>query len=550
MIVNKLKMLVLIMLLGSSVSAQIIDEHIIMDVAVYPETKINTAFSEYSPTYYFDGIAYVSASDTSVVDESIGEPFHNILCAIPDAGGEMHRIKPIDEINSPQHEGPLAFDAVRNIIYYTRVEVIRNKAVRRIYIDEENEISRPISFSGERDQVCHPTLNTTGDRMIFSADYGQGHMELYTARLSEDGWSDPKRIENIALDTFHNFFPFLVNDSTLVFSSDRPGGYGGYDLYITKNEETGWSEPELLPPPFNSSEDDLGLIMNPEGTKGYYASNRPGGQGKDDIYRWESDRSIFYDIKNYLSTYDITVRNKLNFEAVDGAEITITRLRDDAPLAQLRPGDNVLEIEKVEDMILAAADKDEHSKITLVTDVSGNEKAELFKKGTYAILTRAPGYDRHVLIYKTTPNEPINIMLEPIAEEEPTPEKEIIIPTVAGETVVFDNIYYEYNSSKIKEGAAQELDALYKAMRDNPDMMVQLAAHTDSRGPSSYNQQLSEKRAASAKNYLVKKGIHVDRIISVGFGESRLRNDCTDEVPCTEEEHRYNRRTEVKVLAF
>ena len=118
-----------------------------------------------------------------------------------------------------------------------------------------------------------------------------------------------------------------------------------------------------------------------------------------------------------------------------------------------------------------------------------------------------------------------------------------------GEIVVFDNIYYDKNSAAIKVGAAKELDALAKAMSSKEDMKIELSAHTDSRGTSSYNQELSLKRAISAKNYLVAKGILESRIKAYGNGEGNIRNQCTNGVKCSEEQHEYNRRTEVKILS-
>jgi outer membrane protein OmpA-like peptidoglycan-associated protein len=119
-----------------------------------------------------------------------------------------------------------------------------------------------------------------------------------------------------------------------------------------------------------------------------------------------------------------------------------------------------------------------------------------------------------------------------------------------GSVLVFDNIFYDYNSHDIKQGSAAELDQLVAAMVSNPSIKVQLSSHTDSRGESLYNQILSDKRAESAKSYLVNRGISESRVVAIGFGESRIRNRCEDGVKCTEEEHQFNRRTEVKIVEY
>jgi outer membrane protein OmpA-like peptidoglycan-associated protein len=117
-----------------------------------------------------------------------------------------------------------------------------------------------------------------------------------------------------------------------------------------------------------------------------------------------------------------------------------------------------------------------------------------------------------------------------------------------GTTIVLENIYYDFNKYYIRKGAAEELDVLRGLMYQYPSMVIELSAHTDSRGSTEYNQTLSEQRAIAAKDYLVNKGIAAERMTTVGFGESNPRNGCKDGVECSEAEHQYNRRTEVKVL--
>jgi outer membrane protein OmpA-like peptidoglycan-associated protein len=174
---------------------------------------------------------------------------------------------------------------------------------------------------------------------------------------------------------------------------------------------------------------------------------------------------------------------------------------------------------------------------------------------SYLVKTKSQKYEVNSMIIRPKKDlTDFTALMNPIAEPmevipivEPI-EPEIFIPVESGTTVVFDHIYYASNSAEIKAGAAKELDALIRVMKENPLMKVQLSAHTDSRGKELYNQVLSEKRAASAKAYLVKAGIESDRVFTLGFGESRLRNHCSEGVKCTNEEHRYNRRTEVTIL--
>ncbi len=117
-----------------------------------------------------------------------------------------------------------------------------------------------------------------------------------------------------------------------------------------------------------------------------------------------------------------------------------------------------------------------------------------------------------------------------------------------GSVIVLEDIYYDFNKFTIREDQASDLEALAQLMKAYPEMEVELGAHTDSRGTREYNLGLSLKRAESAKAFLVRRGIRPNRIKAYGYGETRLRNQCSDGVRCSDAEHQYNRRTEVKVI--
>ena len=111
-----------------------------------------------------------------------------------------------------------------------------------------------------------------------------------------------------------------------------------------------------------------------------------------------------------------------------------------------------------------------------------------------------------------------------------------------------DNIHYDLDKYDIRPDAKPELDRLVQFLKDNPEVRVELSSHTDSRASNEYNQKLSQNRANAARAYVISQGISPSRIVSVGYGESRLLNKCADGVPCSEEEHQLNRRTEMKVI--
>jgi outer membrane protein OmpA-like peptidoglycan-associated protein len=135
-----------------------------------------------------------------------------------------------------------------------------------------------------------------------------------------------------------------------------------------------------------------------------------------------------------------------------------------------------------------------------------------------------------------------NIILQPMSSEI------VRKPLKEGSVIILNDIYYDFGKSAIRKGAARDLELIAEMMKKYPSMMIELGAYTDSRGEADFNMQLSLRRAESAKNFLVQRGIQTSRIKTFGYGESRLRNHCTDGVECSEDEHAYNRRTEIRVI--
>jgi outer membrane protein OmpA-like peptidoglycan-associated protein len=127
-----------------------------------------------------------------------------------------------------------------------------------------------------------------------------------------------------------------------------------------------------------------------------------------------------------------------------------------------------------------------------------------------------------------------------------TPEARNILKE--GTTIYLEGIAYDFNKSAIRKGAARDLEALAALLKRYPSIQIEVGAHTDSRGTSEYNLALSQTRALYAQDFLIEQGVHPDRIFAKGYGETKLRNECSDGVACDERQHAYNRRIEVKVL--
>ena len=554
-----------------------INKDAIPSVKIYNEKSINTANLESSPAFVGDKIGFVYTDNKSkIFDKDIDEPYFELGYSTVNQDNSLQGRQIYNKrINSDLHEGPMSYDAHQNKLFFTRShkETRKIKGIEtdtfylRIMSADLNiakpEVS-PINLNVQNYSVCHPALTADGKTMIYASNKkgGMGGMDLYMAYFNGEEWTGSINIGSKINTEYNEIFPNILNDSILIFASNRTGGQGELDMYVSVLRNGSWDTPEILPAPLNSPFDDLGLIVRENGKSGYFASNRPGGNGKDDIYRFESALSVFSAEPVLMATTTVTILDKLTLEGIGFAKITLTPLDIDINNFTLSSYNvDMLSGRDPGDLILKLTPKKGKSYPEITTDSFGITTFQLKKAQKYLIKTSAPGYVETSLIYDYSIfGSAFNMVLEPEGEEDmtevggPAPEVKdqvdptsVNVPLEAGTVLVFDNIYYEYNSSVILRGAAEELDALARLMLLNPEVKVRLESHTDSRGAAPYNLQLSLDRANAARQYLTNLGVDEDRITIRGYGESKLRNECTDNVPCSESKHRYNRRTEVVI---
>lgn len=545
----------------------VIDTASMSKAEITDQATINTSNLEFSPFFYRDYIGFCYTPTSGDKDDEINEYFFDLCFSAEDIKGNLaKRADFVETINSEFHEGPAAFNPINGMLYFTRSwydkkrGTNRDTIVRKIYQSNSNggfsKVSL-VSISDEKYHSCHPTLSENGSTMIFSSNRpGSSKMDLYTTNLTNGLWSEPQNLGVSINSEANEVFPFLYRDSILFFSADKAEGNGGLDIYCSFNRDNTWTTPIILPSPFNSTFDDFGIIVTKDGRSGYMTSNRPGGKGKDDIYKFVCSTSILKaQAINIYADYHFTSLDKLSFEPIPGATITLTPLILSNELDIDQYDINLLGEENNGEIVVKLSPKKDKSLPPMITDSNGDVVFSLKKGKKYILTCSAPNHQNTNLLIDTKKSDAqFNIVMNPIetkVEEDTAINNQIadiVIPTKKGEVVVFNNIYYDYNSDLLLSGAVAELDALLKTMNEQPSMKVQLSAHTDSRGTTIYNQDLSMRRANSAKQYLVSRGIESSRIFAVGFGESRIRNHCTDTVTCTEAEHMFNRRTEVTVL--
>jgi peptidoglycan-associated lipoprotein len=310
-----------------------------------------------------------------------------------------------------------------------------------------------------------------------------------------------------------------MSEGTLYFSSNYYPGIGGFDIFKSTWNGSNWSTPENLGLPINSSTDDLFYKVSPGGDKAVLVSNRPDPQSKslksktccDDIY-FIDKRKLVID----LTTVVIDEKKK----PIKGAT------------AQL---------------IEIIADKE--GNFQSKTNTEGNEISHLLDKDkSYKVVVSKDGYFPAELQLNTVGITTDQSLKKEVILRVMPPESDIEIVTI-NEPIRLNNIYYDLDDDKILPDAEKDLMTLKGLMDKYPDMVIELGSHTDSRGDDAYNEKLSQRRSNSAKKWLVGKGISANRIVAKGYGEEMILNQCTNGEECTEEEHRFNRRTEFKIIA-
>jgi outer membrane protein OmpA-like peptidoglycan-associated protein len=324
-----------------------------------------------------------------------------------------------------------------------------------------------------------------------------GKTDIFFSDFRNGQWSIPENLGLKVNTQAEEMFPFIFQDSILYFASKGLLGIGGLDIYrINLNDPN--ATPENMGGPLNSEHDDFGLVRR--GNSGYFSSNRPGGKGNDDIYRF-----IYTEI---IPSYIVAIRavNGETKEIINNATITITDVSSGEFITTQKLKDSTQYYKTLENISYAAsAHHHEYFSGHLKFAVGAN-------------------LDVDTLFYEI-PLEKIEI----------------------GKAIELENIYYDLDKSDIRTDAAIELNKLVQLLLDNPGIIIELSSHTDSRGSDRYNQKLSQRRAESAVAYIISQGIPAEQITAKGYGEAKLVNQCSNGMKCSDEEHQKNRRTEFSV---
>ncbi len=313
-------------------------------VQVKNEVAVNTLGLEFSPTFYEDGIVFISTNTAGLkklTDIQLKLPAMSILRSKRNEEGNLSTPEPFAvELSSMYHEGPVCFDRTAEIVYFSRNAMIDGKEKiakdkqqkMRLYVSKKTagvwSEPEPLPFNTNEFDDCHPAISIDGDKLFFASNRpgGLGGMDIFVAYKVGESWSEPVNLGPGVNTPGNDAFPFIHADNTLYFSSDgQKDRKGGFDLYYVIPEGTQWTKPINMGEPFNTGGDDIGLIVDLNKINGYFASSGAGGAGGDEIFSFHTENGNLDDF--LLQNKRVPDRN-LDLKVVVTDKTTGTPIKD------------------------------------------------------------------------------------------------------------------------------------------------------------------------------------------------------------------------------
>ncbi len=489
------------------------------------DVNFNSKYSDFGAYEHDGNIYFASSRNTGVSTKHIygwnEEPFLDIYVTDKSANDSIvdHKSKLKGDINSIYHEGPVTITKDGKTIYFSRNNFSKNvlgkddegmtnlKIYKASLIEDKWTNIEELPFNSNDFSNGHPALNNDGTKLYFASNMpdGFGGTDIYHVDINSDGtFGKPQNMGNIVNTDKNERFPFINNEGVLFLASDGHPGLGLLDIFGTVSDKNNNIISVLnLGVPVNSSKDDFSFFMNEDGLSGYFASNRNGGIGSDDIY-----------------AYDRIPQLKI--------EGTITDITTNTP---------------VPNAIVTLLDSNNKEIAHLETDEDGNYEINIDRDADYVINIKKDNYieDTRQVTSKGVENKVTSITADFNLNR--------VVKKVTPITELYP-IYFDFNKFDIRRDGTVELDRIVNLMMNTyPSMVIKIESHTDSRGSSEYNNKLSLDRANATYKYLVDKGVDPARITEYkGYGEQKLANDCDNTINCTEEQHQANRRTQFIVV--
>lgn len=488
--------------------------------------ELNTAGPDYAPVLSEDFLYFTSGRQASGLYPATGAPYTKLFRARAEGlKVDVGAIQALPEFKNEDglDQASIAISPDGNTIVYARGNSTSSKDLPEtaLFVSyfRGSGFTQPIWMPVNEDETwwnSTPAFSPDGDELYFASNRpgGFGGIDLYKAtRLANSDFGNAVNLGPTINTPGNEMFPRLTADGSFFFSSDGHPGYGKLDLFVAENDSSGTQAIKNLGENINSKDDDFGIFFTEYPKAGYLASNREGGVGNDDIYFFE-DKTPKPKIVNVL----LNVFAKELKE--DGSEAALQQAR----------------------VVLYGSDGKQQGGD--FSNTNGRVRFTMSTDSDYTIIASKNGYFSRSIPYTTKGKTPDPATLIQEVTNISLDTTLILDQLILDKSIVLDNIYYDLDKADIRPDAAIELDKLVKILTDNPAISIELSSHTDSRSSDAYNLDLSQRRAQSAVDYIVSKGVAAERLVAKGYGESQLIIKDAQ----TEEEHQTNRRTEFKVI--
>lgn len=444
--------------------------------------KFNSRRGEFSPMLSgekYDQL-YFASSRTKDKDAKLnaitGQYNNNFFCVKQDERGNWLAPEELeDEVNTEFDEGTPSFTADGNTMYYTYCSQDESS-------NRTSEIYRSTRSSAKwgkgsrveivKDSVTalgHPAISPDGRWLYFVSDAvgGFGGKDIYRAQVTKNGMGPMENLGDEINTSGDEMFPFVRDSITLYFASNGHPGMGGLDLFKAVKDSTGHWNVENMGYPINSTGDDFGITFEGRKKKGFFSSNRNDARGCDHIFSFEKP-TITVQIEGFV--------NDVEEYPVENATVRIVG----------RDGLNA----------------------KVLTKKDGSYHVELERDIKYVMMASAQGYLNQNFELHTSAEEKnetyiVDFFLSPISKP-----------------VVIENIFYDFDKATLRPESKEALDEMIKMLNDNPNVTIELGAHTDRKGSDKYNERLAQRRAQSVVDYLIAAGIDTARLEAKGYGES------------------------------
>ena len=444
--------------------------------------KFNSRRGEFSPMLAGDKYdqLYFASSRSKDKDAKVsaitGQNNNNLFLVKQDEKGAwLAPVELEDEVNTEYDEGTPSFSPDGNTMYYTYcAQDPKGPRTAEIYISTRSSAkwgkgTRATIVKDSVTALGHPSISPDGKYLYFVSDAvgGFGGKDIFRARVAGNDFGPMENLGEEINTPGDEMFPYVRDSVTLYFASNGHPGMGGLDLFKATQDSTGKWKVENLGAPINSMADDFGITFAGKEERGFFCSNRNDARGYDHIYSFERPTiTIFIEgIVNDVDEYpieDATVR----IVGKDGLNVKVPVKKD------------------------------------------GTYRVELERDIRYVMMASARGYLNQNYELHTGPEEKnetyiVDFFLSPISKP-----------------VVIDNIFYDFDKATLRPESKKALDEMIKMLNDNPNVTIELGAHTDRKGTDQYNERLAQRRAQSVVDYLIAGGIEAARLEAKGYGES------------------------------